>query len=147
MVSFNQNLGTFFLIWVKSYSFIICFIKCSVCTLPQIFLFWCLLLFVLCLFRAKPMHGIWWFPGKGSNWICSHQPMPQPQQCRIQAAFVTYTTAHRNAGSTAQWAKSGIKHASSWILVIFVNHWAMTGTPDVFFWVNGAFFFVSHLKD
>ena len=24
------------------------------------------------------------------NWSCSHQPMPQPQQCGIRAASVTY---------------------------------------------------------
>ena len=33
----------------------------------------------------------------------------------------TYTTAHSNAGSLSQQAKPGIKPASSWILVRFIN--------------------------
>ena len=44
-------------------------------------------------------HYIQKFPGQGSNRSCSHQPQPQPQQCRIQAMFVTYTTAHGNTRS------------------------------------------------
>ena len=37
--------------------------------------------------------SIWRFPGQGSNWSCSHQPMPEPQQRWIRAASATYTTA------------------------------------------------------
>ena len=40
-----------------------------------------------------------------------------------------YTTAHGNAGSLTQWSRPGIKPASLWILVRFVNHWATMGTP------------------
>ena len=36
--------------------------------------------------------------------------------------------AHGNTGSLAHWARPGIKPMSSWILVGFVNLWAMTGT-------------------
>ena len=36
----------------------------------------------------------------------------------IWATFVTYTTAHRNAGS---WVRPGIETTSSWILVRFVS--------------------------
>ena len=43
---------------------------------------------------------------------------------------MTHTTAHGNARSATQWARRpGIKPATSWILVGFVNHWATTGTP------------------
>ena len=31
--------------------------------------------------------------------VDSHWPTPQPQQCQIQAAFATYTTAYGNTGS------------------------------------------------
>ena len=41
--------------------------------------------------------GLWRFPGQGSNWSYSCRPTPQPQQCQIQAEFMTYTTAHGNA--------------------------------------------------
>ena len=44
--------------------------------------------------------SIWTFPGKGSKWNYSCQPIPQPQQCRIQAVPVTYTIAQGSAGST-----------------------------------------------
>ena len=36
-------------------------------------------------------------------------PMPQPQQCGIQAASATYITAHGNAGSLTHWMMPGIK--------------------------------------
>ena len=52
---------------------------------------------------------------------CSCQPMPEPQQRQIQAAPVTYTTAHCNAGSLTHWVKPGIKPATSWFLVGFVS--------------------------
>ena len=45
---------------------------------------------------------------------------------------MTYTTAHGNAGSLTHWARPRIKPTSSWILVRFVNHWAMMGTPYPF---------------
>ena len=54
-------------------------------------------------------------------------PKPQPQQCRIQTASATCTTAQGNAGSLTHWAKLGIKPASSWKVVRFLIHWAMTG--------------------
>ena len=54
--------------------------------------------------------------------------MPQPQQLRIGAASVTYTTAHSNARSSTHWARPGIEPKSSWMLVGFANHWAMMGT-------------------
>ena len=68
--------------------------------------------------------------------------MPQPQQCRVRAASVTYTTAHGNNGSLTDWARSEIKPASSWILVRFVNHWATTGTPRVYIFFFFACLFV-----
>ena len=72
--------------------------------------------------------------------------MPQPQQRRIQAASVTYTPAHSNAGALTQWARPGIKHVSSWILVGFLNHWATTGTPDLTFEEKGVSHTQSHGK-
>ena len=42
---------------------------------------------------------------------------------------VTYTTGQGNARSLTHWARPGIKLASSWILVGFVNCWATMGTP------------------
>ena len=42
----------------------------------------------------------------------------------------TYTTAHGNARSPTYQARPGVKPTSSWMLVGFVNHWAMTGTPS-----------------
>ena len=46
---------------------------------------------------------------------------------------VTYTTAHSNASSFTHWAGPGVEPVSSWILVGFINHWAMTGTPPCLF--------------
>ena len=43
---------------------------------------------------------MWKLPDSGWNMNCSCQPMPQPQQCGIQAAIVT--SACDNAGSLTQ---------------------------------------------
>ena len=53
------------------------------------------------------------------------------QQHRIQAGSVTYNRANSNARSLTHWARPGIKPASSWILVGFVNCWAMKETPEL----------------
>ena len=42
---------------------------------------------------------------------------------------VTYTTAHGNARSLTHLASPGIVPATSWFLLGFINHCAMTGTP------------------
>ena len=55
-------------------------------------------LFFFCHFLGRSC-GIWRFPGQESNQSCSRQPTPEPQQHRILAAPVTYTTAHGNARS------------------------------------------------
>ena len=75
------------------------------------------------------MHGIWRFPGYGSNQNCSCWPVPQPQQCSIWAVSVTYTIAHSNTGSLTHRARPGIKPASPWILTSQIRfHWATVGT-------------------
>ena len=55
--------------------------------------------------------------------------LPQLQQHQIWAVSETYTTAHGNTGSLTHWEGPRIKSASSWLLVGFVNHYAMMGTP------------------
>ena len=49
------------------------------------------------------------------------------QQCQIQDA--PYTTAHSCTGSLTYWARPRIEPSSSWILVRFINHGTMKGTP------------------
>ena len=56
-----------------------------------------------------------------SNRIYSCWPTPEPQQCKIWAASVTYTTAHSNARSLTHWARPGMGPSTSWFLVGFVN--------------------------
>ena len=53
---------------------------------------------------------------------------PQPQQHGIWAMSMTYTTAYSNAGSLTHWSRPGIELKSSWILVRFINCWAIMGT-------------------
>ena len=43
-----------------------------------------------------------------------------------------HTTAHHNTRSLTHWVRPGIKSASSWILVEFINHLAMMGTPILY---------------
>ena len=63
-----------------------------------LFLFFCFLFWLFAFSRAAS-HGIWKFPGSGSNQSCSHRPRPEPQQWEIRATSATYTTAHGNARS------------------------------------------------
>ena len=58
-----------------------------------------------------------------------HRPTPQPQQCGIQAAPVTYTTAHGNARSLTHGVRPGIKSASSGMLVRSIATESRRGTP------------------
>ena len=58
--------------------------------------------------------------------------MRQPQQHGIQAASVTYTTAHDKTGSLTHWTKPGIELSSSWILVKFVNPEPQWELPEWF---------------
>ena len=75
-------------------------------------------------------------PRPGLNGRCRCQPTSQPQKRRIQeATSATYTTTHSNAGSSIHRVRLGFEPASSWIIVGFINYWAMTGTPGVhLFW-------------
>ena len=57
---------------------------------------------------------------------------------QIQAMSATYTTVHSNAGSLTHWVRPGIEPASSWILVGFVNRWAMTGTLNAVTFVQSC---------
>ena len=70
-------------------------------------------------------------PRLKSNRSCSCWLMPQPQQCWVQTASLTYTTAQGNARSLTYQARPGIEPASSWILVRFINHRAMTELPKI----------------
>ena len=84
--------------------------------------------------------GIWRFPGEGLNRSCSCWPTPQTQQREMGAGSVTYTTAHGNTRSLIHWERPGIKPATSWLLVGFVNHWATMGIP------NKIYFYIIFLK-
>ena len=49
----------------------------------------------------------------GNSWVrdrirTAAKAMPQLQQCRIQAASVTYAAACRNAGSLTHWVRPGL---------------------------------------
>ena len=71
------------------------------------------------LFRASPLtYG----NSQARGWIGAMAAgLSQPQQCGIWATFVTYTTAHGNAGSLTHWARPGIEPISTWMLVKFIS--------------------------
>ena len=85
--------------------------------------------FFLLLFRAMPVaYG----GSQARGWIgavAASLYIPQPQQCRIQAMFATYTTVHGNTRSLTHWVRPGMEPVSSWMLVRFINRWATMGTP------------------
>ena len=80
------------------------------------------------------------------------QSKPKPLGLRhrgIPVPSVTYTTGHSNWALT-HWARPGTKPTSSWMLVGFVNCWAMTGTlfPSflrVFCFLFFFFFYIDYI--
>jgi len=96
-----------------------------VCGMSFHFLFF--FFFLLFLWAAPTAYGGSQARGRIGR-SCSRQPTPQPQQHGIRTASATYTTAHGNARSLTHCARPGIEPATSWFLVGFVNHCAMTGT-------------------
>ena len=99
--------------------------------------FFCQKKIFFCLLRAAPVaYGS--SQARGWTLSCSCQPTPQPQQLKIQAASVTYTTAHGNARSLTCWARSGMEPTSSWILVRF-----NTAKPQ---WERLPYEFYRHVK-
>ena len=93
-------------------------------------------------FRATPVaYG----SSQAMGWIksCSCWPMPQPQQCGIQATSVAYTTAQSNVGSLIHWARPGIKPMSSWIWVRFITRWATMGTSSLFWCLSSLIYFAA----
>ena len=60
-------------------------------------------------------------PRLGSNPIRRCWSTPEPQQWRMWATSVTFTSAHGKAGCLTHWARPGIEPASSKILVRFVS--------------------------
>ena len=82
---------------------------------------------------AKRSYGCW--------------PIPQPQQCRIWATSVIYTTAQGNTRSLTCWVRPGIKPASSWIRVGFVSagpRWELL--REQIFWTLGFLFMIKYCK-
>ena len=79
-------------------------------------------------FRATPMaHG--GYQARGQIGAAAAGLHHSPQQCRIWAISVTYTTAQGNARPLTHWARPGIKPASSWMLV----RWARWELPIIVF--------------
>ena len=92
-------------------------------------------MYVCIYFRAAPTAYL--APGQGSNQSCSRWPTPQPQQGRIRATSVTYTTAHGKARSLTHWMRPGIEPASSWLLLRFVTtelQQELLASPFTFTW-------------
>ena len=99
------------------------------------FLFFFFLSFVFCLFRAA-LSAYGGSQTRGQiGAIAAGLRHSYNNASSEQATPVTYATAHSNSRSLTHWERPGIEPASSWILVRFVNHWAITGTPWVhLFW-------------
>ena len=88
---------------------------------------WLFLLLFAILFFQFPHHME--FPRLGAESELQLPATATATATWIWASSVTYTTAHGNTRSLTHWERPGIKPRSSWILVRFVNPWAMEGTP------------------
>ena len=96
-----------------------------------IYIYICIILFVclsFCLFRAAfAVYRL----SQARGWIGA---VAVATQNPSWAMSVTYTTTHSNAGSLTHWVRPWIEPKSSWILVGFINHCAMMGTPVLYCW-------------
>ena len=92
--------------------------------------FWCLF---CCFFFLGPLLRHMEVPKLGvESELRLCQPVPRPVQLRIQAASVTYTTTHRNAGSFSPLSKAR-DHTHILMDISQVCYcWATTGTPCCF---------------
>ena len=70
------------------------------------------------------IHGVWKFPGQGSDRSYSCQPTPQSQQHWILATSATYTTAHGSARSlTPERGQGSDRHPhGSWSCLVLLSH-------------------------
>ena len=84
------------------------------------FFFFFLFFIFLFFFSAIPPQHME-VPRLGVEWSYSCQPTPQPEQCQIQSASATYTTAHGNARSPTHWLRPGIKPSILQLLVSFIS--------------------------
>ena len=89
---------------------------------------------VICLLGPHPRRMK--FPRLGSNQSYSCWPILQPQQHRIRAATVSYTTAHNNSRSLTHWTRPWIEPANSWFLVGFVSAVPWWELCEILFWLR-----------
>ena len=89
------------------------------------------------------------------GWHVQHKEVPRlgieselqlTQQCQIQAASATYTTAHSNTGSLTHWMGSGTELVSSGILVEFITS-EPHGNTLVFLKISKEFSYEEWVKD
>ena len=82
--------------------------------------------------------GLWKFPGSGLNWSCSYWPKPQPLQCQIQAASVTYNRDMLNITvSLPYWGRLGLNAHPHRDNVVSLICWATIGTLTLKLLLNG----------
>ena len=58
-----------------------------------------------------------------------HMEVPKLGRDWIRAAAAGLRHSHSNARSLTHWARPGIEPASSWMLAVFITHWATIETP------------------
>ena len=123
------------------------------------FVLWCLLIkvlkpslniskyvFVFVFAFQGHTRGIWRFPEQGLNWSYSCQPVPQPQQCRIRAMSVTYTTAHSNARSLTPLSQARDRTRNLMVKSWIRFHCTATGIPPSTFKWNVYLFYLLYQR-
>ena len=102
------------------------------------YLFFLFFFFCLFAFSRAASQGIWRFPGQGSSQSCSHWLHQSHNNMGSKLHLQPAPTAHSNVRSPTHRARPGIKPATSWFLVGFANHCAMTGTPSPTYSCSGV---------
>ena len=88
-------------------------------------------LFFFCLFRATPTaYG----NSQARGWIGVAAISHSHSQARLEPHLQLTLQLTATPGPVTHWARPGIKPASSWILVIFLTHWATQELLLFFFW-------------
>ena len=109
---------------------------CFVWVLLLFCVFWCFCLFVL--FFVFSRAALAAYIGSQARGRIGAVPAGLcHSHSNIRSESAIYTTAHGNTGLLTHWAGPGIKPATLWFLVGFVNHCAITGTPVMLFVLIG----------
>ena len=129
----TKDLGSHIILWFNSIVFLFSFLLLLFC-------------FVCLLFRATHVafgssQTRGWIIGAAAAGLC-HSHSKARSELHLRP---TYAAVCGNDASLTIWVRLGFKPTSSWILMGFVTHWVVTGTPNsIVLMTTSKFIYLDH---